>query len=116
MTDPPEVTCVGCGRTASCVRVADGTVYRPVTWRFDDEAQPRRGTCPDCQFLGLDPAERMRFARRLAAFAIGVDELPAEADVEMALDAEGTIHVRGSVVAKGSIQSVTVPIGFKSDA
>lgn len=45
----PEVECLGCGRTASCLRVANGTVYRPFAWLFSYPPQPRLGWCPACR-------------------------------------------------------------------
>lgn len=60
-----------------------------------------------------DPAEKMRVARRLAAMALGVDELPPDAEVEMGLDVEGTLHVHGSVVAKGYAPHITCKVKFE---
>lgn len=44
----PHVTCSGCGRQAACVRMLDGTVYRPFAWTFPDAQTPRVGLCGGC--------------------------------------------------------------------
>lgn len=49
MSDVPEVECMGCKRRARCVRVSDGTVYKPTAWSYPIEATPLRGLCRDCQ-------------------------------------------------------------------
>lgn len=55
-----------------------------------------------------DPAERMRLARRLAAWTLGVHALPPDADVEMALDAGGNLHVRGVVTVPAKLGGIQV--------
>lgn len=50
-----NVRCSSCGRTASCVQVKDGTVYKPVAWEYPDKANPMQGICSGCQTsLGVD--------------------------------------------------------------
>jgi hypothetical protein len=49
MNDPILVTCVDCGRQIPCIRVKDGTLYRPLAWTFSDAHAPFRGTCSKCQ-------------------------------------------------------------------
>lgn len=44
----PVVTCLGCGRQVECMRVKDGTVYRPTGWRYPDPNEPLRGECGAC--------------------------------------------------------------------
>jgi hypothetical protein len=46
----PEVECSGCKRRVKCVRVSDGTVYRPFAWTFNDESKPLVGLCGDCRW------------------------------------------------------------------
>lgn len=45
----PEVECSGCGRRAECMRMSDGTVYRPFAWAYPDESKPLSGICRGCQ-------------------------------------------------------------------
>lgn len=45
----PEVECLGCERKVACLRVSDGTVYRPVTWLYNQPKWPTLGWCPQCQ-------------------------------------------------------------------
>lgn len=47
-TGVPTVTCVQCARRVDCIRVADGTVYRPLTWAFPFLGRPYEGYCVDC--------------------------------------------------------------------
>lgn len=49
MSDLPEVTCTGCGRRVKCIRVSDGTVYKPIAWLYPDETKPLEGLCGACQ-------------------------------------------------------------------
>jgi len=53
VSDAPIVTCARCARACSCVRVKDGTVYRPLAWTFPDTATPLVGLCGGCQPLDL---------------------------------------------------------------
>ena len=48
MNDIPEVECIDCQRHVRCIRVKDGTIYRPMAWTYPDEATPLRGVCHDC--------------------------------------------------------------------
>ncbi len=50
---PPEVECVDCERRVRCIRVKDGTVYRPLAWKFPDPSFPLNGFCGDCQIVYL---------------------------------------------------------------
>lgn len=45
----PEVECFGCGRRAACLRMKDGTVYKPFAWKYPDVTEPLGGICGDCQ-------------------------------------------------------------------
>jgi hypothetical protein len=45
----PEVECSGCKRRVKCVRVSDGTVYRPFAWIFTDDSKPLVGLCGSCE-------------------------------------------------------------------
>jgi endogenous inhibitor of DNA gyrase (YacG/DUF329 family) len=51
MDDLPEVTCITCGRTVTCIRVSDGTVYKPFEWVYPDGAKPLEGNCGGCRTL-----------------------------------------------------------------
>lgn len=62
-----------------------------------------------------DPARAMRIARALAAKALGVDELPPDAEVECALGEDGVLHVHGRVLVPASIEHVTIPVTLKLD-
>ena len=53
MSDPPTVTCRCCARTCACLRVKDGTVYRPFAWTFPNAATPLVGLCGGCRPLDL---------------------------------------------------------------
>ena len=53
MSDTPVVTCARCGRACSCVRVKDGTVYRPFAWTFPDKTARLLGLCGGCRPLDL---------------------------------------------------------------
>lgn len=57
----------------------------------------------------MTPADKLRQARRLVAYTMGIDEaeLPPDAEVEIATDAGGNVHVRGVVVAKGYVPSIS---------
>jgi hypothetical protein len=44
-----EVECSGCKRRVKCIRVSDGTVYRPFSWTFNDDSKPLVGLCGDCR-------------------------------------------------------------------
>lgn len=57
MSDLPEVTCASCNRTVKCIRVSDGTVYRPIAWTYPDDAKPLEGICGGCQEDDLDDDE-----------------------------------------------------------
>jgi hypothetical protein len=46
-----QVQCVGCGRVAACVRVSDGTMYKPTAWVYPSPHTPMRGVCGQCQLL-----------------------------------------------------------------
>lgn len=59
--------------------------------------------------MTFGPAEKMRLARTLAARALGVDELPPDAEVECALGEDGVLHVRGTVVARGVVSFANDP-------
>jgi hypothetical protein len=50
MTAPekPVVTCANCSRQVVCVKMDDGTVYRPFEWTFPDPSMPLVGYCRDC--------------------------------------------------------------------
>ena len=39
------VTCSKCDRTARCIRMTDGTVYRPTGWTYPDPTMPMVGVC-----------------------------------------------------------------------
>jgi hypothetical protein len=45
-----EVECSGCKRRVKCIRVSDGTVYRPFSWTFNDDSKPLVGLCGDCRW------------------------------------------------------------------
>ncbi len=45
----PEVTCTDCGRVAQCMRMRDGTVYKPAAWLYPDAAKPLVGFCSMCR-------------------------------------------------------------------
>ncbi len=46
MSEPAgTVQCAACGRVANCIRVADGTVYRPFTWQAQSDGSL---LCLDC--------------------------------------------------------------------
>lgn len=62
--------------------------------------------------MTFGPAEKMRIARRLAARALGVDELPDDADVEVSLDAAGNLRVVCRVVARGGVPHVSCAVAF----
>ncbi len=64
--------------------------------------------------MTFGPAEKMRIARALAARALGVDELPDDAEVEVALGADGVLHVVGRVVARGTIPHVTCSVALET--
>lgn len=44
-----SVTCTDCGRSVRCIRMRDGTEYKPFAWSYLDPAQPLRGVCPTCK-------------------------------------------------------------------
>lgn len=45
----PTATCSSCGHQAKCIRVSDGTVYRPTAWVYPDPAKPLEGLCGGCR-------------------------------------------------------------------
>lgn len=49
MNDKPKPKCEGCGRTAACARMKDGTVYRPFAWVYEHADEPLLGLCGECQ-------------------------------------------------------------------
>lgn len=54
--EPPECECLGCGRKVRCIRVKDGTMYRPFAWFFPTPGV--LGWCGEC---------RERIGHRLAS-------------------------------------------------
>ena len=47
----PVVICTGCGRQVECIRVKEGTLYRPFAWTFADAEWPLLGVCGGCPFV-----------------------------------------------------------------
>jgi hypothetical protein len=45
----PRATCTECGRVVECVRVQDGTIYKPTAWTYPNPDEPLRGVCGGCQ-------------------------------------------------------------------
>lgn len=45
----PTVVCTSCGHVASCVRMKDGTVYKPIAWAYPDRSMPMQGICGACR-------------------------------------------------------------------
>jgi hypothetical protein len=43
----PYVECLVCKREVPCVKLKDGTVYKPFAWTYPDEEQPLMGVCPN---------------------------------------------------------------------
>jgi hypothetical protein len=70
--DPPKVTCTNCRREARCIRVSDGTIYKPTAWTYPDSTTPLLGICSACS-AALDAAEAIKHlaaeAHRLRAQA-----------------------------------------------
>ncbi len=50
-TNDLQVRCIRCSRTAFCVVMDDGTIYRPFAWEFSDKDAPLRGVCGICQTM-----------------------------------------------------------------
>jgi len=48
-TSDKFVTCTDCKREARCLRMGDGTEYKPYAWSYLDSAQPMVGVCPLCK-------------------------------------------------------------------
>lgn len=71
----PQVECAGCGRKVACIRVSDGTIYRPFAWVFSDEAQPLRGLCGGCKAKPMSYADIREAKERFKANS----KLPIEA-------------------------------------
>lgn len=54
-----QVVCTCCHRKVRCIRVDDGTIYRPFRWTFPDEAKPLEGICFDCYQAGTVIRDRV---------------------------------------------------------
>lgn len=59
--DVPKVTCSRCERVANCIRVSDGTVYKPTAWQYPDKAKPFEGVCGGCQDTAADRFNAMGY-------------------------------------------------------
>ncbi len=63
MSSIPNVKCLGCDRVAPCMRMKDGTVYKPFAWQYPNDSDPMRGVCGDCQ----TKAQAAAFVARVGA-------------------------------------------------
>lgn len=71
MSELPEVECIGCRRRARCVRVSDGTIYRPMAWVYPNNGTPLLGHCRDCQarIEAAATLERVNNCKTVAEYA-----------------------------------------------
>jgi hypothetical protein len=83
MSDVPEVTCLGCGRRAACMRMRDGTVYKPFAWKYPKADAPLSGVCGDCQCRAeaADVIERVKNCKTVEEYeaikrSIGLGDTP----------------------------------------
>lgn len=61
------------------------------------------------------PAERMASARGHVADALGieVEDLPLDACIESAIDADGVLHIRGDVALPGFVDGIDVLVHLR---
>jgi hypothetical protein len=45
----PYVECLVCARIVPCVKLVDGTVYKPFGWTYPDADRPLMGVCQNHQ-------------------------------------------------------------------
>ena len=83
MSDIPEVECIWCERKVRCIRVSDGTVYRPLAWTFNPEHHPLLGVCTDCQVK----QQAAQFLELATAMHVADPTKPTEDIIDEATDA-----------------------------